>query len=61
MSLTMRSLQLWSMGSTLELPDPLFAQLTQRSASAPVILKQPLGTLEEQGLGNAGLFALFDA
>jgi hypothetical protein len=49
------------MHSTLELPDPLFARLTQRSASAPVILKQPLRTLEEQGLGNAGLFALFDA
>ena len=57
----MRSLQLWSMHSTLELPDPLFARLTQRSASAPVILKQPLRILKEQGLGNAGLFALFDA
>jgi hypothetical protein len=41
------------MRTTLELPDPLFAQLKSRAASERVTLKQLLRSYVEQGLSTA--------
>lgn len=41
------------MRTTLQLPDPLFAQLKSRAASERVTLKQLLRSYVEQGLSTA--------
>ena len=44
---------IWSVRTTLELPDPLFARLKARAAIEGVTLKQLLRSYVEQGLSAA--------